>query len=319
MDKSHPLDFPEDFLKNLANASGRDATEDWLAHLPRLLAESASRWDLELGPAMDGLSYNYVCSATRFPSPVIGRGARGEGEEVILKIGIPNPELTSEMECLKLWGGMVFRPTARLLDCDPVNGLLLLERLLPGADLTSIADEDRATSIAADVMSRLWIPAPEKHNFITLKGWFDELQKLRPLFNGGTGKFPARLVETAEGLIRDLFAEDERWLIHGDCHHYNILSHGDEWRAIDPKGVVGAREYEVAPYMLNPLNQPRPNLKRETNRRLDIFSERLGLDRQRLWAWTVAHSVLSAWWDLQEDGTGGEFAIACGEAFLDVS
>ncbi len=154
--------------------------------------------------------------------------------------------------------------------------------------------------------------------FITLKGWFDELQKLRPHFNGGTGKFPPRLVETAEGLLRELFAEDERWLIHGDYHHYNILSHGNEWRVIDPKGVVGVREYEVAPFMLNPINQPRPNIKRETNRRLDIFSERLGLDRQRLWAWTVAHSVLSAWWDLQEAGTGGEFAIACGEVFLEV-
>ena len=53
--------------------------------------------------------------------------------------------------------------------------------------------------------------------------------------------------------------------------------------------------------------------------RLDIFSERLGFDRQHLWAWTVSHSLLSAWWDLQEDGTGGEFAIACGEAFFDVS
>jgi streptomycin 6-kinase len=215
--------------------------------------------------------------------------------------------------------------SVHLLASDPENGLLLLERLRPGKDLASLADDDRATQIAADVMSRLWIPASESDShfksnchFLTLKGWFDELQKLRLFYHGGTGKFPARLFETAEGLLRELFAEDERWLIHGDCHHYNILSHGDEWRVIDPKGVIGAREYEVAPFMLNPINQPRPNLKRETNRRLDIFSERLGLDRQRLWAWTVAHSVLSAWWDLQEDGTGGEFALAYGEEFLEL-
>jgi len=316
------MDLPPDFLQNLVGAFGRDQTDAWIARLPRLLAEAASRWDLELGAPLPGLSYNHVCSATRFPSPVLGRGARGEG---ILKIGIPNRELTSEMECLRLLGNLLNCPTVRLLDCDPENGLLLLERLRPGADLTPIPDDDRATEIAADVMSRLWIPALQSDShfgsdchFVTLIGWFDGLQKLRPRFDGGTGPFPARLVETAEGLIRELFAEEETWLIHGDCHHYNILSHGDEWRVIDPKGVIGAREYEVGPFMLNPVYQPRPNIKRETQRRLDIFSERLGFDRQHLWAWTVAHSLLSAWWDLQEDSTGGEFALACGEAFLEL-
>ncbi len=313
-------------MENLYGAFGRAATEEWIARLPRLLALAASRWDLEPGAPLPGLSYNYVCSATLLPSPRMGRapsasfqkGFARAGSEGILKIGIPNRELTSEIECLRAWGGMPFRPTARLLESDPENGLLLLERLRPGANLTSIPDDDRAAAIAADVMARIWIPAPEKHNFLLLKDWFDGLNGLRPRFDGGTGKFPKRLVEAAEGLIRELFAEEETWLIHGDCHHYNILSHGSEWRVIDPKGVVGAREYEVAPFLLNPLYSPRPNIKRETLRRLDIFSERLGLDRQRLWAWAVAHSVLSAWWDLQKDGTGGEFAIACGEAFLEL-
>ena len=318
------MELPHKFLQNLYGAFGRDQTDAWIARLPRLLAEAASRWDLELGAPVDGLSYNYVCSATRFPSPVIGsptgvlrEGVRGEGTDCILKIGIPNRELTSEMECLRLWDKLPICPTVHLLECDPADGLLLLERLRPGETLATIADDDRATEIAADVMSRLWIPAPAQHNFIFLKGWFDELQKLRPRFNGGTGPFPVRLVETVESLLPDLFREDAPlYLIHGDCHHYNILSHGDEWRVIDPKGVIGAREYEVAPFMLNPVYQPRPNIKRETQRRLDIFTERLGFGRQRLWAWTLAHSLLSAWWDFGEDGTGGEFAIACGEAFL---
>jgi streptomycin 6-kinase len=341
--------LPADFIQNLYAAFGRAATEEWIARLPRLLAQAASRWDLELGASVDALSYNYVCFAKRFPSPVIGRGVRGEGRECILKIGIPNRELTSEIECLKAWGGVAFRPTVHLLESDSENGLLLLERLRPGAPLATIADDDRATEIAADLMLRFWIPSGRLKSplrqqsrplsaestevdfaevaaisiadpdFITLKGWFDELKNLRPRFHGGTGPFPIKLVETVEGILPDLFREDEPlYLIHGDCHHYNILSHGNEWRVIDPKGVIGAREYEIAPFMLNPLYTPRPNLKRETTRRLDIFSERLGLDRQRLWAWTVAHSVLSAWWDLQEDGSGGEHTIASGEIFLEL-
>jgi streptomycin 6-kinase len=304
--------------ENLAAAFGRAAAEEWIASLPRLLAGAAARWDLRLGAPVDGLSYNYVCSARR-------PAADGRESEVILKIGIPNRELASEIECLKAWGRMADCPAVRLLESDAANGLLLLERLCPGQTLAAVADDDRATSLAADVMPRLWVPAsqmdgrfPNGRPFILLKDWFAELQNLRARFGGKSGPFPARLVETAEALIRDLFAEEEEWLIHGDCHHYNILSHGDEWRVIDPKGVVGAREYEAAPFMLNPAYRPRPDIRRETLRRLDIFSERGGLDRRRLWAWTVAHSLLSAWWDLQEDGTGGEFAIACGETFLEL-
>ncbi len=314
------VDLPREFLQNLTGAFGRAQTDAWLARLPRLLAEAASRWDLELGAPVDGLSYNYVCSATLLPSPRMGRGAEGEGKEVILKIGIPNSELTSEMKCLRLWDKLPICPTVHLLECDPENGLLLLERLRPGETLATITDDDRATEIAADVMSRLWIPAPAGHNFISLKGWFDELQKLRPRFDGGTGPFPIKLVETVESLLPDLFHEDAPlYLIHGDFHHYNILSHGDEWRVIDPKGVIGAREYEVGPFMLNPIYSPRLHVKRETARRLDIFSERLGFDRQRLWAWTLAHSLLSAWWNLREHDTVKEYDIACGDVLLELS
>jgi len=28
-------------------------------------------------------------------------------------------------------------------------------------------------------------------------------------------------------------------LLHGDLHQDNILSHGDDWLVIDPKGVIG--------------------------------------------------------------------------------
>ena len=59
------MELPADFIQNLYGAFGRAATDDWIARLPRLLAESASRWDLELGVPVDGLSYNYVCFATR--------------------------------------------------------------------------------------------------------------------------------------------------------------------------------------------------------------------------------------------------------------
>jgi streptomycin 6-kinase len=106
-------------------------------------------------------------------------------------------------------------------------------------------------------------------------------------------------------------------LIHGDFHQFNILSSEHGWLAIDPKGVIGHPEYEVGPLMINPwdsfLNGTNPRV--QTERRLSILSERLGFPRQRLLDWALCHAVLSAWWDTQPDGTGGEYSLRCAELF----
>ena len=59
----------------------------WLDALPALLDECAQRWSLELGAPFD-LSYNYVVAATRGDAPVV------------LKVGVPNPELQSEITAM---------------------------------------------------------------------------------------------------------------------------------------------------------------------------------------------------------------------------
>jgi streptomycin 6-kinase len=160
---------------------------------------------------------------------------------------------------------------------------------------------------------------PEGEPLITLKSWFDELRHLRPRSAGGPGPFPKKLLETAEGLIRELFAESSpEVVLHGDCHHFNILLSQRGWLVIDPKGVVGPAEYEPTPLLTNPWGEflQFPDPVRVSRRRIAILSEALGIESERLHAWAVAHCVLSAWWDLQEDGTGGEYSIACGEILL---
>jgi streptomycin 6-kinase len=297
------MTLPPDFVKNIRQSFPPDA-ERWLADLPDLLADAAHRWDLTLGEPFL-LSYNYVCAATR-----------KDGIEAVFKIGVPNRELTSEINTLYVYDG---QGACRLREADAEKGMLLLERLRPGIMLATLKDDDQATEIAAEVMKKIHRPVPQQEGFISLRGWFDELKKLRPGFGGGTGPFPKKTFETAEGLIRDLFAEDRpQVLLHGDFHHYNILSSERGWLVIDPKGVAGPAEYEVGPLLINPYNimLEEPEAIRRTQRRIAILAERLGFDRQRLRAWAICHSVLSAFWDMAEDGTGGESARAWSEIFL---
>jgi streptomycin 6-kinase len=196
-----------------------------------------------------------------------------------------------------------------------------MERLRPGTMLVALEDDEQRTHIACDVMTHLWQHKPQGP-LIQLSDWFEGLKGLRVRFNGGTGPFPEKLVSRAESLLPELFAASSQpVLLHGDCHHFNILSSERGWLAIDPKGVIGPAGYEAGPLLMNPwgdfLNRPDP--VRLTERRLAILSERLGFPRARLRDWGICHSVISAWWDLTEEGTGGEYSIGCAEVIAKAS
>jgi len=110
-------------------------------------------------------------------------------------------------------------------------------------------------------------------------------------------------------------------LLHGDLHHFNILSVSEEsglgWRAIDPFGVVGEREVEIGAFVRNPnLALPiTPELERKLKRRLDVFHEQLGLDLKRMIAWASVYAAVSAWWTISTDADGWQVDAALSDFF----
>ena len=198
--------------------------------------------------------------------------------------------------------------------------MFLLERLRPGKLLATLRDDAEATHIAADVMLALWRPAPEDEKLIQLSDWFNGFERLRQRFGGSTGPLERRLVERAEAAVRGFFAEPYvPTLIHGDLHHFNILSSERGWLAIDPKGVVGPATYEVGPLLINPwmVSGPPGNVRQLLGDRIAILSERLRFERERLREWGLAHALLSAWWSLA-DNEDWRPASNCAEILAEV-
>ena len=103
-------------------------------------------------------------------------------------------------------------------------------------------------------MRKLWTPVGSDRPLLTVESWTAGLKQLRPYFNGSTGPFPAYLVDAAEAIFADFIpSQGERVLLHGDLHHWNILSASRQpWLALDPKGVIGEREYDVGALLRNP-------------------------------------------------------------------
>ena len=315
---SPDVELPPDFIARICR--GYPNGVQWLETLPALVEEAARRWGLTDISPVPNLSYNFVAFAKVRRSPAAPL-PEGEAAEVVLKIGPPNDELASEIATLRLIDG---EGCCRLLEADDEHYTLLLERLSPGQMLSELEDDDEATRIAAEVMRLLWREVPSRtepgwERFIRLSDWFAPLGGLRSRYGGSTGPFPMELVERVEQVLPALFADPlPPVLMHGDFHHFNVLSSGPGWKVIDPKGVIGPRGYECGPLLINPWDDfaERPDAVRITRRRVAILSERLGLEPQAILDWGICHSLLSAWWDTDEAGTGGEYSIRCGEIFL---
>jgi streptomycin 6-kinase len=334
------MNLPPEFISNIQNVFG-ERGHAFLKSLPDLIAEASARWGLtDIQPAPN-LSYNFVAFARRGEvlSPydrvnhkIIGQGDPAPTQNVVLKMGVPNREMKSEMAALRLFNG---EGACQLLEYDEERYWMLLERLNPGMMLSTLEDDEEATHIAAEVMKKIWQPlplesaslltnsrehtlsgtrAPGLQNFIRLSDWFDGLKRLRKMFNGGTGPLNEKLVQRVEHSVKDFFVENHNpVLMHGDFHHFNILSSERGWLVIDPKGVIGPAGYEVGPFMMNPWGSFSDGISRRViEKRTDILHEHLGWERGRILEWSLAHAVLSAWWGI-EDNTGWEYSVKFAE------
>ena len=295
------ITLSEEFKRRIAGVWGEEG-QAWLDRLPALITTCQVRWDLCIKAPLPDLSYNFVAPATR-----------GDGVETMLKIGVPNKELTTEIEALRLYQG---KSAVKLLDADHKLGALLLQRVIPGSPLSTLVDDEQATVIAAQLMRDLPVPAPADHPFPTVERWGLAFNRLRDRFEGKTGPLPRRMVEKAEQLLPDLESSSpQQMLLHGDLHHENILFAKEQgWLAIDPKGVVGDPAYEAARFQLNPipgfLSMDHP--QQIAQRRVEILASVLKIDSARLLAWGFFDAVLTACWSL-EDHEDWHYSIACAE------
>jgi streptomycin 6-kinase len=193
------------------------------------------------------------------------------GDGAVLKVTPPeDDESDEEAEALELWAG---NGAVRLLRRDRARRALLVERALPGDDLSRLP-ENEATVIAVDLAVLLWKwgQTPDLSPFRSVHDYV-------PRWLGNVVERPLAL------LARELYdALDKRddSLVHGDFHHHNLLSSARGYVAIDPKPMLGEPEYDVASFLWNPL----PTRLRNVDDRIGAFVA-AGLDEERIRHWTV--------------------------------
>ncbi|MGD6962492.1 aminoglycoside phosphotransferase family protein [Fictibacillus phosphorivorans] len=275
--------LPDTFIKQITGVHGEKASE-WLRHFDEMFADCEKNYDLHIQQPFN-LSYNFVAPALR-----------SDGSEVVLKIVIDQKEFEAELRALQLLSG---ESTVKVLAFEKERGIMILERIKPGQTLAEIEDDDQATIIAANVIKKLMIPAPVDSNLPTVLDRKNSLKRIYQNYNSYLPVSKATIEEAffiTEGLNTSI---EKTYLLHGDLHHYNILANGDSWTAIDPKGLIGDREYEVVQYLLNKL--PEHGVQEITEKRIDIFVDVLNLNKERVLLRAYSHAVLATCWTI-EDG-----------------
>ncbi|MFF2081873.1 aminoglycoside phosphotransferase family protein [Kitasatospora sp. NPDC058162] len=269
-------------LTNTVTAAHGDAGRRWLATLPARTTAHLTRWDLTLERILDpGGSLSLIAYVHR-----------DDLSPAVLKTGLVTPETAHEHTALTHWAG---RGAVLLLDADPAEGVLLLERLHGEIPLRSLA-ESKAMLEATSLLHRLWVEPPPETELPTLADRVADTTARLEEHRAHPAAAAARpLVDEAlatAGTLTDSSAET--FLLHGDFHHGNVLAADRApWLAIDPRPLTGERAYDLARLALDRADTliGSPGAPAAVRRRLQQLADALDVDRERLRGWTLFRAV----------------------------
>ena len=282
--------------------------EAWIEAVPRALPELAERWSLRLGEPFDAETTSYVLAAER-----------DDGMPVVLKLIYPHfaeTPFAQEVAGLRMWDG---RGIVRLLEADAEVGAQLLERAVPGTSALELGEAD-ALPIAANALKRMWSAPATPHPEIKMLAeqariWTREIERD---WNDAGEPYERDLLDRATWTLLRLADDvearpaEELVLVHGDLHHGNVLrAEREPWLAIDPKPMLGEREYDVrAPLCdrrdaLFASEDPSAHLRR----RLDVLLGTIGdLDARLALEWAFVVELTWCTIGLGESGPDGDSA-----------
>ncbi|MFE7610787.1 aminoglycoside phosphotransferase family protein [Streptomyces celluloflavus] len=304
MNTSTPIDVPDEFAASYG-AHGAEARA-WIAELPRLGGDFLERWGLRLdGPAAYGMASLVL--------PVL----QADGAPAVLKLQQLREETAGVATGLRAWrgDGMV-----RLLDHDVASGTQLLERLDAARPLSSVADDQVAVQVLAELMARLTaVPAPQGLRRLSdlAAAMLDRTPQAVPALRDPAER---RLVRTCASAVAELIGEPGDRLLHWDLHYDNVLAGEREpWLAIDPEPLAGDPGFELLPALDNRWDEvlATGDVARAVLRRFDLLTEVVGLDRRRAAGWTLGRVLQNALWDIEDGKTAlGPAQIAIATALL---
>jgi streptomycin 6-kinase len=238
------------------------------------------------------LSYNYVVATS--------------GKSAVVKVCIPGDGFKSELNTLIHYDG---HGMCRLIDYIEDKGVLLLEMLQPGVNLKGI-DENTAIQAISSVIGKMRkLTRKIGQAFPNVSDQQSALLKLANYLPHHVKPIDRQIALQGHAIFKTLIAtQNEVYLLHGDLHQENILSHGHDWKTIDPKGIIGEVEYELIPFIINSI--PTFDIGNVIEYRINRLSREVGADIERVYAWGLCRALLSICWNIEDNLAVSEVDLA---------
>ncbi|WP_176710227.1 aminoglycoside phosphotransferase family protein [Streptomyces sp. Wb2n-11] len=278
----------------------------WIAALPALAAEMLDRWELKRDGTVGAGQASLVL-------PVLRHG----GTRAVLRLQMPRQETTAALIGLRAWNG---KGMVRLLDHDPVSSSMLLERLDGSRTLTSINDDDVAMSTLAELHARL-VAVPAPRGLRSLGDIAPEmLEQVPQAISNLIDPADRQLLRSWASAVAELADEPGDRMLHWDLHYDNVLAAQREpWIAIDPEPLAGDPGFDLWPALDSRWDDvvAKGDTLRIVQRRFDLLTDVLGLDRARATGWTLGRLLQNSLWEIDDGETRlAPSSVAIAESLL---
>lgn len=277
---------PAELVKHVTAICG-DAGIAWLNDLPRTVATLEDKWEVATESAFEKGEYKFVAPA------------RSETIDAVLKVAPPFPtvEIFAEAEFL---GRLDGRGAPRFLREDRERRAMLIERIHPGVTMDVYFADDPFACVgpAIEVLKSTLMPSPYPPAEAQLfYNWYFKFQCALET------DFPREYVLKAMTIFDRLLQDDDKTFhLHGDFHPGNVISSGDGFVVIDPKGLVGHVTYDVSVFLnnLHWWQKGKPVVKEDLFKAAWQFADALGMDEFKIREAAYAGMVIGAWWNFED-------------------
>lgn len=295
---------PEDLVAWHLRLYG-EATRPWIEAAPHLVEGLVDTWRLHVeGPPLHG--------AVALVVPV----TREDGVRAMLKLQPRVDErffvqerhaFVGEPLALHAWNG---NGAVLLLEHDPQTGAMLLERLNPTRSLTDLGDGTEELRVLSELLGRLTaVQAPPGIPRLADIG-AELLGRAEVALAGSLPDSQRSLLVRCSAALRDVLPDPGDRLLHGDLGDGNVLAPESDdprepWLAVDPNPIKGDPAFDVLPLLQHRWEDvvASGDVPRALQRRFDLMTELLGLDRSRAARWTIGRVLQCMLWDIEHNDT----------------
>ena len=328
-----------DFKKTIIELNGGKGRA-WLENLNFSVNKLAEEWNLSALRPFQNLTFNYVLAGFQNETPIVLKiGLKSEllkkeaeglkffknfGAAELLNFSLNLPDssnnisprqnslngnnilLKNPLSCISLPQNFSVNTS---LQENSFGSAILLKKYSPGTSLMELLKtpfdesfppvqcftnrEQEAIRINASIIKKLHSAPQIPNTFLSLE------DLLHPLFQNYA--IPEKFLKKARSIANYLIkTTTQRIVMHGDLHPDNIIRDSDTWKTIDPSPVVGDPVYELASFMINPIDKlwKYKNAKEILQNRADEFSKILNLNSERILQWSFVKSVLCLIWTI---------------------